>query len=122
MVAGRVVAPGKAAPPAESKWYATIYPYLGVLALGYVLLYALGRNSDLMKGVYVLSAALFILVSHIFVIVAAFKDSIGKGFLCLCIGIYAIYYTFRESDSTVLKTLIGISLLLELGVYTLIHD
>src|SRR5262245_24638092 len=120
IVAGRVVAPGKAmAPRGDVKWYATPYPYLGVLGLVYVVLYALAHSNDGMKIVYLLSCALFIFTAHICVVVSAFKDSVGKGFLCLCIGIYAIYYTFKESDSTLLKTLIGISLALELGIYTL---
>ena len=120
IVAGRVVAPGKAmAPKADAKWYATPYPYLGLVGLVYVVLYVLARNSDMMKLVYLLSAALFIFAAHICVIVTAFKDSVGKGFLCLCIGVYAIIYAFKETESVLLKTLIGMSIALEIGFYTL---
>ena len=47
-------------------------------------------------------------------LVFAFKDSVGKGFLCMCIGIYALYWVYKESDNNFLKAANGLVLVLYL--------
>jgi hypothetical protein len=48
--------------------------------------------------------------------VCAFKDDgMGKGFLCLCIGIYTVYYVLKESERPFLKVLYGIAVALGLA-------
>ena len=37
-------------------------------------------------------------VAWIFVLIAAFKDEVWKGLLCLFCGIYALYYAATEGD------------------------
>jgi benzodiazapine receptor len=45
--------------------------------------------------------ALFSLVGfvcNIIVLIHAFKDSVGEGFLCLCVPCYGLYYMFAKFE------------------------
>lgn len=111
MVAGKVVAPGKpAADPWSTPWYKTPYPYIGVVVVILAILYFLGRENPLMKGVFALIVLLYYVVARIIVSVAAFRDSIGSGFLTLCIEIYAVYWAFRVNENDTVKIIYGSAL------------
>jgi hypothetical protein len=43
--------------------------------------------------------ALVTLVSFVFILIAAFKDEIWKGLLCLVCQIYTVYYIVTEWDN-----------------------
>jgi hypothetical protein len=109
---GPIVAPIHAVP---SVWYKTPYPYLGAYLVVMVGLYFLGQSNPLMKIAFLLGLLFYLLGAHIAVTVCAFKDDgVGKGLLCFCIGIYAIYYVFKESERDFLKVIYGIACVLGL--------
>lgn len=57
-------------------------------------------------------AFLYMLVVGIAVLVTAFKESVGTGFMTLCIPFYALYFVFVKSESDTLKFTYGLSLIL----------
>ena len=57
-------------------------------------------------------AVLYYIAVKIIVLVAAFKESVGTGFLTLCIPLYAIYFVFKINDSDTLKLLYGVAALI----------
>ena len=117
MVAGRPAAPGKPSGDQwETPWYKTAYPYVGLLIVALGLFYLLGRGNPAMMLAFVGTAVLYSLTVHIIVIVAAFRESAGTGFLTLCIPIYAIYFVFKVSDNDTLKILYGVAVLAELSL------
>jgi hypothetical protein len=104
------------APSAPSVWYKTPYPYLGVYMLLLVVTYFLAPSMPSMKLVFILALLLYWAGAYIAVAVCAFKDDgMGKGFLCLCIGIYAVYYVAKVSERPFLKVLYGIGFVLGLA-------
>jgi hypothetical protein len=114
-VAGRPAALGKpSAPSYESKWYASPYPYIGFVLAVLAVLYALGRSNPAMMLAFVGLAALYCLTVHIMAIVAAFRESVGTGFLTLCIPIYALYFVFKVSESDTLKILYGTAIVINI--------
>jgi len=117
MVAGRPAAPGKPSSDQwETPWYKTAYPYVGLLVVALGLFYLLGRGNPAMMLAFVGTAVLYSLTIHIIVIVAAFRESAGTGFLTLCIPFYAIYFVFKVSDNDTLKILYGVAVLVELSL------
>ena len=116
-VAGRPAALGKpAAPKYDAPWYKTAYPYLGAVFLLLGVLYFFGRENPDIMLVFVGVAALYCLTVHIIVAVAAFRESVGKGFLTLCVPFYALYFVFKVSESDTLKVLYGSAVLLNIAL------
>jgi len=62
------------------------------------------------------TAALYTLTAHIIVVVAAFRESVGTGFLTLCIPFYALYFVFKVSDSDTLKVLYTAAVIINLSL------
>ena len=52
--------------------------------------------------------------THIIVVVAAFRESAGTGFLTLCVPFYALYFVFKMSDNDTLKVLYSVAVLINL--------
>ena len=103
------------APAAPSVWYKTPYPYLGAYFAVLALLYFLGSSSPIMKLLCLVGILVYLLTAKIIVTVFAFKDDgAGKGFLCLCLDIYTIYYVFKQSERPISKLLYGIACVLGL--------
>ena len=116
-VAGRPAAPGRAmAPRGDVPWYKTAYPYIGVVLATLGVLYFLGRQNESMMMAFVLVAVLFYMTVHIMVLVAAFRESVGTGFLTLCVPFYAIYFVTKVSDSQTLKILYTAALIVGLSL------
>jgi len=113
---GRVAAAGrgKVAAAGEAKWYATAYPYIGVVLVILAVLYFLGRENPPMMLAFLLAAALYYVVVHIMVLVAAFRQSVGTGFLTLCVPFYALYFVLKVSESQTLKALYSFAILIGL--------
>lgn len=81
-----------------------------------VVTYFLAPSMPSMKLVFILALLLYWAGAYIAVAVCAFKDDgMGKGFLCLCIGIYAVYYVAKVSERPFLKVLYGIGFVLGLA-------
>jgi hypothetical protein len=117
--AGRRVAPKRptaARPESLGAWFKTIYPYLAIVVVLMGVLLLLSRSNPPLKFAYIGGALLFTLFVKIRLLTIAFQDSVLKGFLCLCIGIYAFYYLLVESGSTSLKVSYGVCVLLWLGI------
>ncbi len=100
----------------EGPWYKTPYPYLGAVALVLGGLYFLAKQNAEMMPVFIGCAALYSLTVHIMVVVAAFRESVGTGFLTLCIPIYGLYFVFAVSESNVLKTLYPFAFVINLAL------
>jgi hypothetical protein len=116
-VAGRPAALGKPADAhAESPWYKTAYPYVGAVIALLVLLFFLGRQNPVMMQVLVGVAAFYSVTVHIIVVVAAFKESVGTGFLTLCIPFYALYFVFKVCENDTLKVLYCFAMIINLSL------
>lgn len=112
-VAGRPATRGKPRPQSDgAAWYATPWPYLGLVALLLGVFFWLGRqHPPLMLG-FSGVVVLYLLTVIILVAVAAFQEGVGTGLLTLCIPFYAIYFVFKVSESDTLKILFGFAVLL----------
>jgi hypothetical protein len=117
MQAGRPMALGKAAATQwETPWYKTPWPYVGALALVLGGLYLMGRENPAMMLAFVGVAALYSFAVHIIVVVTAFKEGAGTGFLALCIPFYALYFVFKVCENDTLKVLYSIALILNFAL------
>jgi DNA-directed RNA polymerase subunit RPC12/RpoP len=116
-VAGKPAALGRPkAPSGEAPWYLTPWPYVGVVVLLLGTFYLLGRSHPPMMLAFVGLTVLYVLTTHILVLVAAFRESVGTGFLSLCIPFYALYFVFKVSESDTLKVLYGCAILLNIAL------
>jgi hypothetical protein len=80
------------------------------------LLYLLGRGNPAIMLALAGIAALYSLGTHIVVLVAAFREGIGTGFLTLCIPFFALYFVFKLNDNDTLKVLYGVAILVSLAL------
>lgn len=121
IVAGRPAARGKPGSPQwETPWYKTAYPYAAVVLFAFGILYLLGRTNEAVMMACVGIGALYVLTVQIIVIVAAFKEGVGTGFLTLCVPFYAVYFVFKTSESNTLKILFGVSVIINIALQFLI--
>jgi hypothetical protein len=117
MVAGRPAALGKPDRGGQKvPFYATPYPYLGLLGLLLAGTYAWGRSDPLGMLAFACVALLYALVVQILVIIAAFQEGTGRGFLAMCLPFYGIYFVFRVQESDTLKLLYGIAIAINIIV------
>jgi hypothetical protein len=117
IVAGTRVAPGRpGAPQWETPWYKTAYPYLGALFVVLGVLYFLGKQNPAVMLAFLATGVLYTLTVHIIVVVAAFRESAGTGFLTLCIPFYALYFVYKVSENDTLKVLYTSAVLLNIGL------
>ena len=108
--AGAGAAARKAA-PASDKWYANPNIWLGILALFFVALFFIGRATGPVGFlVYALLALLYVAAIEIWALIAAFKDSVGTGFLALYFWPYRLYFVFSKSENPMLKALYTVDL------------
>ena len=123
MQAGRPVPLGRAsATQWETPWYKTPWPYVGVVVLVLGLFYFMGRENPAMMLAFLGVAALYSLTVHIIVIIAAFRESTGTGFLTLCIPFYALYFVFKVSANDTLKVLYSVAAIINLSLRFLVKD
>jgi len=50
-------------------------------------------------GLLAMVGSIASLVGGIILLIAAFKESVGQGFLCLCIPFYILYFAFAKYES-----------------------
>jgi hypothetical protein len=104
------------APAGPTVWYKTVYPYLGAYLLLMAITYLMAPGNPAMALVFIGLFLMYFFAVHIATAVFAFKDDgVGKGFLCLCIGIYAIYYVLKISERSYLKVLYSVIVVLGLA-------
>ena len=109
--------PGRA--PARDAWWRSSNLYLGLLVAILIVLYCFARSSEGALFGFVALQLLFTLTVQIIVIVAAFREDAGTGFLTLCIPFYAIYFVFSKSESPLLKKLYTTAIIANLATATL---
>ena len=84
------------------------------LAIGliYVLLFALSQQGDAENGAMIFSAwhLPFVLCVSIFVLVIAFMEGIGTGFLTMCLPFYVLYFIYGVTENRYAKVLFTIYL------------
>jgi hypothetical protein len=116
-VAGRPAAMGKpVAPQYGTPWYKTAYPYIGSIVVLLGILYFFGKNNPVIMLAFLVTALVYSLAIHIIVLVAAFQESVGTGFMALCIPFYAIYFVFKVHEGETLKILYGTAMLINLAI------
>lgn len=72
----------------------------------------------LLLNILVYACGLASTVCGIIILISAFQDDVGKGFLCLCVPFYVLFYAFSEFDhekKELILTLWLLPLLLCLG-------
>jgi DNA-directed RNA polymerase subunit RPC12/RpoP len=106
-----------AAAPHGADWFRTPYPYLAMFVAGMSVLFFFARSNEAALLPYLGVSVLYVFTVHIVVLVCAFRASIGQGFLCLCIPIYAVYFVFKQSESSMLMAFYAVAILLELSLY-----
>lgn len=116
-VAGRPAAAGKPSPQRwETPWYKTAYPYIGGVIVLLAVLYFFGRTNPPIMLAFVGLALLYSVGVHIIVVVAAFKESAGTGFLTLCVPFYALYFVFKVAENDTLKLLYTSAVIINLSL------
>ncbi len=81
-----------------------------------VATYFMAPGNPVMALAFLALLLLYLVGIYITTAVFAFiDDGAGKGFLCLCIGIYAVYYVTKISERSYLKVLYGIAAVLGLA-------
>jgi hypothetical protein len=80
------------------------------------ILFYLGKENPAMMLAFVGVAAIYCLVVHILVLVAAFQEGAGTGFLALCLPFYAWYFVFKVSDNDTLKILYFSAIILNIVI------
>jgi hypothetical protein len=50
------------------------------------------------------------------VVIAAFRESVGTGFLTLCVPFYALYFVFSVSESDTLKLLYASAVVINISL------
>lgn len=78
---------------------------------GLGLLLAAGWFSPGMATAYAVVSGLFSLVVGILVLIAAFKESVGQGFLTLCIPFYVLYFVYGRLEDRLLRALFTVALI-----------
>jgi hypothetical protein len=94
---------------------------LAVVIVGVILagLFGLAWVHPLGAVAFALSAALFFIVISLVVLVAAFQDSVGQGFLTLCVPFYVLYFVYGRLDSRTIKGLYSLALAGYVGLIAL---
>ena len=98
--AGRASAPAGPVP-----LYKNPNLYLGVVLGVFGLLFALTWVVPLFQLVYLLVLLLYSVVVGLAVLVAAFQEDAGTGFMTLCVPFYVIYFLRSKCQSKLLQAL-----------------
>jgi hypothetical protein len=80
------------------------------LLAGFGVFAALSWGDPNLTVGYIIANALFSLAVGILVLIAAFRESIGQGFLTLCVPCYALYFVYGVCDSKWIRALFGVSI------------
>ena len=97
-------------------WLWGIVGALGLLCIA-------GWLSPGMATAYAVVSGLFSLVVGILVLIAAFRESVGQGFLTLCIPFYALYFVYGRLEDALLKVLFTVALISRvLGLVITFHS
>jgi hypothetical protein len=105
--------------PGQESWAKNPNVWAGIVAGIFALLYGFARLYPAGALAYVGLAVLFYVAIRITVLVFAFGEGAGTGFMTLCIPFYDLYFVYGINENRMLKNLYTISLLGVLAVRTL---
>lgn len=88
---------------------------LPALVLG--LLFILGHTNEDVALVFIACQSLYGLAVGVIVLVQAFRQGIGTGFLTLCVPFYILYFAFAVNENPHIKALFTAALLANLAGY-----
>ena len=89
------------------------------LLLFFGALFGLAFTNQTIAWAYHAVQLLFGLVVGIMVIVNAFQESAGQGFLTLCVPCYALYFVYARCESALIKWLFTIAILTRVAGFAL---
>jgi hypothetical protein len=91
----------------KQPWLAGAVP-----AVFFLILFAMARGNKDVALIYLAAQGIFSLVVAVLVLVKAFCQSVGTGFLCLCVPCYVLYFVYSDqNDNVLLKWAYGAMLL-----------
>jgi hypothetical protein len=108
-VAGKPAARPKS--PGQDSWASNPNVLAVALLVIFGGLYLWGRTSQTGAMAFVGIQAIYGLGVGIYTLVLAFRESVGTGFMTLCIPCYSLYFVYGMSENPVLKALFGVSIL-----------
>jgi hypothetical protein len=112
---GAVAALGGVGSLLKKPWLAGAVP-----AVFFLVLFAMAKSNQDLAPAYLVLQGVFGLVVAILVLVKAFCQGVGTGFLCLCVPCYVIYFVFSDqNDNVLLKWVYGAVLLSSVLGYSL---
>lgn len=89
-------------------------------ALFFLVLFAMAKANEDLVPAYAVLQGVFGLVVGILVLIKAFCQGVGTGFLCLCVPCYVIYFVFSDqNDNVLLKWAYGAMILSTVLSYSL---
>jgi hypothetical protein len=100
----------------DATWGTNPYVYVGALIVVLGILYGLGRSHPAIMQAFLFITIAYIVVVQIIVDIAGFQESVGTGFLTLCVPFYAIYLVYFVVGNRTLKVAYGASLLLSVAL------
>lgn len=101
--------PGRVPAPASGRDNSNMIAIVLLVVLGG--LFALGFTNPKIALAFHLVQSIYGLIVGIAVIVTAFRESTGQGFMTMCIPCYALYFVYSVCDSALIKLLFSISIL-----------
>jgi hypothetical protein len=115
--------PGAVRPMAAARgpvpWYKNENVYSGVVLAILVLLYGSAWLSPLGGLAYSAFALIVGLVGGLLILIAAFQESVGTGFLTLCVPFYALYFIFAQCENKLAKAIWSLGMLGQVGIWFL---
>jgi hypothetical protein len=113
-VAGRSGARRKLGGSGQSS--TTPWIIVGILALLLGVGFYFGRGNTAIMLAVVIIANLYLLGVGIAVLIAAFSESVGTGFLTMCVPFYAFYFVYGVNENSTLKILFAGAVILNIGL------
>jgi hypothetical protein len=102
-------------------WFKNPDVYSGIVLGIMVLLYGSAWLTPLGTLAYLGIWALVSLAATIIVLVSAFRESVGTGFLTLCVPFYVFYFVYAKCDSKLAKSMWSLAIIGRIGLWLLPH-
>jgi hypothetical protein len=92
-------------------WFKNPDVYSGIVLAILLLTYGSSWLSPLGTLAYIAFLLLVIVAAAIIVLIAAFKDSAGTGFMTLCIPFYVFYFVYFKCESKLAKSMYSLAII-----------
>jgi hypothetical protein len=100
-------------------WYKNADVYSGIILAIMVLCYGSAWLNPLGSLAYLAFWLLVDVAAIIIVLVAAFRESVGTGFLTLCVPFYVFYFVYAKCESKLAKAMWSLAILGRVGMWLL---